>query len=153
MLWTPVDLLVIPLVFVGLHVVSYAMMKSRNEAAENCFEKVQANISDEEGPNEADFKRIMSCTRAQKTKDLVLKYVTMAAAIVGILWIFRQLDGRAVSIGAAALGIPVLFFVGEFLAACNGDMCDAAALASSVVVGPAFLGTVAYTVLQLAHRF
>lgn len=147
-----VDSLVLPLVFVGLHVVTYAMMKSQTEQADKCIDMAQKDMDKEEGPNEADLRRFMSCRRDQETKTKLIQYMIMAAVIVGAVWIFRQLEGRAISIGIAALIIPALFFVGETLDACVGNACDAASLATTVVVGPAFWGTVAYTVLQLTHR-
>ena len=147
-----IDSLVLPLVFAGLHIVTYAMMKSVTEQADKCYVMAQASISSEDGPTEAGLKKVVACRSAQETKLKAIQYMTMAAVVVGAVWIFRQLDGRAISIGAAALVIPCLFFVGQFLDGCVGNACDAASLTATVVVGPAFWGTVAYTVLQLTHR-
>jgi hypothetical protein len=147
-----VDSLVLPLVFVGLHVVLYAMMTSQAGRTDSCLAAAKAIVSEETGPEEQDFVRIVQCTRAIETKSRVITYLSIAALVVGALWIFRQLDGRAISIGVAGLIIPALFFVGELLSACSGDACDAADLLNVAVAGPAFWGTVAYTVLQLTHR-
>ena len=144
-----VDSLVLPLVFVGLHVVSYAMMKSQNEQVDKCLNDTKFS---DDGPSEADLRKFLSCRRIQEIKGKLIQYMLMAAVIVGAVWVFRQLDGRAVSIGVAALAIPALFFVGQTLDACEGNACDAASLTGTVVVGPAFWGTIAYTVLQLTHR-
>lgn len=146
-----VDSVVLPLVFAGLHLVSYAMMKSGTDQADRCFVAVKASMA-EDGPDEAGLNKMMACRQTQETKGKLVRYMTMAAVVVGAAWIFRQLDGRAVSIGAAALAIPALFFVGQFLDGCVGNACDAASLTAAAVVGPAFWGTVAYTVLQLTHR-
>lgn len=147
-----VDSLVLPLVFVGLHVVLYAMMTSQAGRADSCMAAAKAIVSEETGPVEEDFVRVVKCAREIETKSRITEILSIAALVVGAIWIFRQLDGRAVSIGVAALIVPALFFVGQFLSACDGDACDTVNLLNIAVAGPAFWGTVAYTVLQLTHR-
>lgn len=129
-----IDYVVLPLVFAGLHVVTYAMTKSQVEQTAKC-------TADKMG----------SC-KGLDAKLRAIRYMTMAAVAVGAAWVFRQLSRRAIGIGAAGLVIPALFFVGQALDACSGQACDAASMASAVLAGPAFWGTVAYAVLQLTHR-
>ena len=146
-----IDYVVLPLVFAGLHVVSYALMKSHLEQTTKCY----AVMNTEKAPSEADRQKwLATCTgSSMETKRKAISYMTSAAVVVGAIWTFRQLSGRDIQIGATALAIPALFLVGQTLDACIGPSCEASSLAASVVVGPAFWGTVAYTVLRLANRF
>ena len=154
-----IDYLFLPLVFVGLHVVSHVMDKALQEQMVKCAILMFGN---QETPENAQSLMVGTCSIQElETKRKKVMYITGAAVIVAAVWVVRLLSGFEVGIGAAALAIPALFLVGQTLDckaapqdyASPSSSCQTKSQVASVVVSPAFWGTVAYTIIRLAHRF
>lgn len=137
-----VDYLTLPLVFAGLHVTRYGMALAARNQSQKCTLQEDADLA---------------CAKGLDNQARIITYLLRAATIVGALWVVRHLGYRGMSIGSAALMIPILFFGNEYLADCvttdkGSSSCAPQALLKDLIFEPALWGAVGYCVLQLTHR-